>query len=59
MKMSIDFRNNSTVVNNQAVEFVQKYKHLGAIIDNRLTFEPHVDAVCGKVHQRMYFCCKL
>ena len=43
----------------QAVESVQQYKYLGTFIDDRLSFEPHVDAMCGKTQQCMYFYRKL
>ena len=63
-EMHIDFRKNPSVIspviiNDQAVEVVKQYKYLGTIIDNKLTFEPQVDAVCLKAHQRMYFYRKL
>lgn len=63
-EMCIDFRKNPTVISpvvmdNQAVELVQQYKYLGTVVDNKLCFEPHVDAVCKKAHQRMHFYRKL
>ena len=63
-EMHIDFRKKPSVtspviINDQAVEVVQQYKYLGTIIDNKLTFEPQVDAVCSKAHQRMFFYRKL
>lgn len=27
-----------------------QHKHLGTILDDELTFDPHVDAVCVKAH---------
>ena len=62
--MTIDFGKNPVVtppvvLNNQVVEVVNQYKYLGILVDNKLTFEPQVDAVCKKVHQRMYFYRKL
>ena len=38
---------------------LSQYKYLGTIIDNKLSFEPHTDAVCAKAHQRMHFYRKL
>lgn len=34
---------------------VQQYKYLGITIDDKLTFEPHVDTVCKKAHQCIHF----
>lgn len=34
------------MINDQAVDYVQQYKYLGTVIDNKLTFELHVDVVC-------------
>lgn len=39
------------VIKDQAVEFVQQFKYLGSIIDNKLTFELQVDFVRRKAHQ--------
>ena len=47
------------LMNDQSVEVVQQYKYLETVIDNKLSFEPHDDAVCKKAHQRMYFYRKL
>ena len=63
-EMCIDFRRNPAVISpvvmdNQPVELVQQYKYLGTVIDSKLCFESHVDAVCKKAHQRMYFLRKL
>ena len=63
-EMTIDFGKNPVVtppvvLNNQVVEVVNQYKYLGILVDNKLTFETQVDAVCKKVHQRMYFYRKL
>ena len=62
--MVFDFRKSPAVIapvliNDQAVEIVQQYKYLGMVIDNKLTFEPQVDAICKKANQRMYFYRKL
>ncbi|KAI5086940.1 gastrula zinc finger protein XlCGF28.1-like, partial [Silurus meridionalis] len=63
-EMIVDFRKNRTaispvVINDHAVEIVHHFKYLGTIIDEKLTFGAHVDAVCKKAHQRMYFLRKL
>ncbi len=49
-EMIIDFRKNSTVIspvviNDHVVEVVHQFKSLGTVIDEKLTFEAHVDAV--------------
>ena len=36
-----------------------QHKYLGSILDDRLTLEDHVDTLCKKAHQRMYFYPKL
>lgn len=52
-EMKDDLRKNPTVVSpvvisDQAVECVHKYNYPGNIIDEKLTFERHVDAVLKK-----------
>ncbi len=59
-EMCIDFRKNSplispVVMDSQAVELVQQYKHLGTVIDNKLCFELQVDVGCTIAHQCMQF----
>lgn len=63
-EMTIDFRKSRPVtvpllISGQAVESVQQYKYLGTVIDDRLSFEHQVDAVCKKANQRLYFLRKL
>lgn len=63
-EMLIDFRKNQSVISplvieDQAFELVHNYKYLGTNIDDKLCFDFHVDAVCKKAHQRMYFYRKL
>ncbi len=36
------------VINDHGVEVVHQFKYLGTVIDEKLTFEAHVDAVCKK-----------
>lgn len=59
-ELIIDFRKQSpslplTIINGQPIEIVKEYKYLGTIIDSKLCFESHTDAVCAKAQQRMYF----
>ncbi len=54
-EMIIDFRKNSTVIspvviNDHVVEVVHQLKSLGTVIDEKLTFEAHVDAVGKRAH---------
>lgn len=63
-EMLIGFRKHPSVtpplvIEDQAVELVHNYKYLGTNIDDKLSFDFHVDAVCKKAHQRMYFLRKL
>lgn len=46
-------------INGEAVEIVPKYKCLGTIIDNHLSFNKKFEAVYKKVNSRMYFVKKL
>lgn len=41
------------VIEDQAVELLHNYKYLGTNIDDELSFEFHVNAVCKRAHQRM------
>lgn len=51
--MIIDFRKRApdqevTILKGQKVEYVDKYKYLGTVIDNKLNFEANCGAVCKK-----------
>lgn len=55
----IDFRRHApatqcTVIDGQEVESVVKYKYLGSIIDNKLTFEDNMEMICKKGQQRLF-----
>ncbi len=57
--MVIDFRSSPsspqpTSVIGQMVEWASSYKYLGLIIDNKLRFDTHVEAVCKKGQQRLH-----
>ncbi len=43
------------IINNEPVRQVASYKYLGLIMDNRLSWEVHVDILCRRVQQKMYF----
>lgn len=63
-EMLIDFRKvvpgtPSLVIEDQVVGRVHNYKYLGTNVDDKLTFNDHVDSICSKAHQRMYFLRKL
>ena len=63
-ELLFDFRKNPpdispVSIENQAVEIVLNYEYLGTRLDNKLSSELHVDAVCKNSHQRMYFYRKL
>ncbi len=57
--MYIDFRhkpsniNQTTIIKGQALEVVDNYKYLGTIVDNKLNFTCHSDALCKKGQQRL------
>jgi len=51
--MVIDFRKNVnmhefTSIKGETVECVQSYKHLGTIIESKLSFEANCEMVCKK-----------
>ncbi len=57
--MEIDFRSSpsspqTTSVKGQMVEWASSYKYLGLIIDNKLCFDTHVEAVRKKSQQRLH-----
>ncbi len=59
-EMIINVRNNPTdispvVINDHVVEAVHQFKYLGNVIDEKLTFEAHVDDLCKKAHQCMFY----
>ncbi len=58
--MIIDFRKNPTdispvVINDHVVEVVHQFKYLCTVIDEKLTFEAHVNDLCKKAHQHMFY----
>ena len=63
-EMIMDLRRKSSLVPpsliyDQAVEVVHRYKYLGTVIDDILKFDVNIDAICAKTHHRMYCYCKL
>ena len=63
-EMTIDFRSlpsaiSHVSIDNQVVENVTEYKYLGIVIDDKLSFQPQVNALCKKANQRLYFLRKL
>ena len=42
-------------VHNAEIEQVSSYKYLGIYVDATLSWSVHVDFICGKVQQRIYF----
>ncbi len=63
-EMILDFRKNHmvifpVVIKYHVVEVEHQFKYLGTVIEEKFTFEAHVDAVCKKAHQRMFYLRKL
>ncbi len=57
--MVIDFRSSPSIpqptsVKGQMVEWASSDKYLGLIIDNKLRFDTHVEAVCKKGQQQLH-----
>ena len=46
-------------VNNEPVEVVSKFKYLGTLIDNKLSFSDNSDLIYKKSQQRLYLLRKL
>ena len=46
-------------IKGQSVEMVSAYKYLGTVIDNKLSWTPHIDACYKKAQQKMYLLRKL
>lgn len=58
--MAIDFRKNPTIsspvlISEQVVQCVQSHSFSGTLLDGKLTFGSHVDTVCKKHNQHLYF----
>jgi len=47
------------LINNTVVEQVTSFKLLGCIINNRLSWNGHVDSIYSKASQKLYFLCLL
>jgi hypothetical protein len=43
------------VIKNQAITQVTSYKYLGVLIDNLLCWKTHIDNLCNRLQQRLYF----
>ena len=46
-------------INNEMVEVTQAYRYLGITLDNKLSWNEHVNSVVKKANQRLYFLRKL
>ena len=62
--MCIDFRRHhptleKTIIDGKEVEFVESYKYLGIIIDNKLNFDLNTDMLNKKSQQRLFCLRKL
>ncbi len=62
--MLIDFRrkicmNKATLIKGQTIEYVQSYKYLGTIVDDKLNVEANCAAMCKKGYQNLYCLRKL
>ena len=62
--MCIDFRRDApqidvTIINGNEVEVVEKYKHLGSMLDNKLRWEDNINMILSKWQQRLFFLRKL
>ena len=48
-----------TLIHDQVVEIVPKYKYLGTVFDEKLNWNDNTDAIMKKGQQRLYFLRKL
>ena len=63
-EMLIDYRRNISppppvFIKGTAVERVDKYKYLGVVLNNKLTWDDHVDVLVKKLNSRLYCLRKL
>ena len=59
-EMIVDFRKSPCdhvplLINNETVDTVHEYKYLGTTIDDKFTFNQHVECLYKKANSRMYF----
>lgn len=45
----------SICIDNEPIEIIDEIKYLGILIDNKLTFNAHVEHVCKKVARKLHF----
>ena len=62
--MTVDFRRQEhspgkTIIHNNEVEIVSKYKYLGTIFDNKLKWDNNTEEIVKKGQQRLYLLRKL
>ena len=63
-EMIVDFRRQEhtpgkTIIHNNEVEIVSKYKHLGTIFDDKLKWDDNTEEIVKKGQQRLYLLRKL
>jgi hypothetical protein len=63
-EMIFDFRKKKDVVNpvvikGETIEIVTEYKYLGVLLENKLTWSNHVDAIFKETQSRLFFLRKL
>ena len=46
-------------IDGETVEIINTYKYLGFTIDNKLNWHAHIDLLCKKLNQRLFFLRKL
>ena len=62
--MIVDFRRQEhspgkTIIHNNGVEIVSKYKHLGTIFDDKLKWDDNTEEIVKKGQQQLYLLRKL
>ncbi len=43
------------IIHNEKIRQVKMYKYLGVMVDNTLSWKDHIDTLCKRVKQRVYF----
>lgn len=46
-------------IHNEKIRQVKKYKYLGVMIDDMLSWKDHIDTLCKRTKQRIYFLSRL
>ena len=52
MVLSNETHQSQLIINNKAIQIVDKHIYLGIVIDNKLSFKPHIENLIGRINEK-------